>query len=85
MKAATNYALLAAALFGVSRPLAKILVGQSSPFLLAGLLYTGSGCGLAILVALRGGFIGLARPSRHEVPWLLAMSCKPTLTNTAMV
>jgi hypothetical protein len=36
------YALLSAALFGVSAPFAKILLGEVSPWLLAGLLYLGS-------------------------------------------
>jgi drug/metabolite transporter (DMT)-like permease len=41
------YALLAAILFGASTPLAKLLTQQISPVLLAGLLYAGSGLGLA--------------------------------------
>src|ERR1043165_6597640 len=39
-------ALLAAALFGASTPLAKLLIDDLSPLLLAGLLYLGSGVGL---------------------------------------
>src|SRR5436305_12336004 len=43
-------ALLSAALFGISMPLAKVLLGEGvSPWLLAGLLYLGSGLGLAVL------------------------------------
>lgn len=38
--------LLAAALFGVSAPLAKRLLGETSPVLLAGLLYVGAAVGL---------------------------------------
>ncbi len=41
------YALLAAALFGASTPVAKLLVGDMAPVLLCGLLYLGSGIGLA--------------------------------------
>jgi len=41
-------ALLAAALFGMSAPAAKALVGVVSPLLLAGLLYLGSGVGLGL-------------------------------------
>lgn len=41
------YALAAAALFGASTPLAKNLGLGLSPVLLAGLLYLGSGVGLA--------------------------------------
>jgi len=42
-------ALAAAALFGASTPLAKLLLGEISPVVLAGLLYLGSGFGLALL------------------------------------
>lgn len=41
-------ALLAAVLFGVSAPAAKSLLGEVSPWMLAGLLYCGSGVGLAV-------------------------------------
>ncbi|MEX8493690.1 EamA family transporter [Sphaerotilus sp.] len=41
-------ALAAAALFGASAPLAKLLLAQSSPWLMAGLLYAGSGLGLLL-------------------------------------
>jgi drug/metabolite transporter (DMT)-like permease len=54
-------ALGAAALFGLSTPIAKTLVGEISPLLLAGLLYMGSGAGLGILLAARA--IGLGRAS----------------------
>jgi drug/metabolite transporter (DMT)-like permease len=46
-------ALGAALLFGASTPLAKLLVGEISPWLLAGLLYLGSGLGLALLWLVR--------------------------------
>lgn len=39
--------LLAAVLFGAATPLAKLLLDDMSPWLLAGLLYTGSGVGLS--------------------------------------
>lgn len=41
-------ALAAAALFGASTPFAKLLLGESSPVVLAGLLYLGSGIGLTL-------------------------------------
>ncbi|MFN0182261.1 MAG: DMT family transporter [Aquabacterium sp.] len=41
-------ALAAAALFGAGTPLAKQLLGTVDPWLLAGLLYLGSGVGLAL-------------------------------------
>ena len=40
-------ALAAALLFGAGTPFAKLLLGPVSPWLLAGLLYLGSGIGLA--------------------------------------
>ncbi|HEX9300715.1 MAG TPA: DMT family transporter [Casimicrobiaceae bacterium] len=46
-------ALAAAALFGASTPLAKTLVGDIPPILLAGLLYAGSGVGLTIVLLAR--------------------------------
>jgi hypothetical protein len=45
----------AALLFGAAAPLAKLLLAQVSPWLLAALLYLGSGIGLALLRRLRPG------------------------------
>ena len=42
------YAFTAAALFGASTPLSKLLLGSVDPWLLAGLLYLGSGFGLSL-------------------------------------
>lgn len=47
-------ALAAAALFGASTPLAKLLLVEISPVVLAGLLYLGSGVGVALLRLARG-------------------------------
>lgn len=52
--------LLAAVSFGVSAPLAKLLLADVSPQLLAGLLYLGAGFGL--------GVYRLARPGTREAP-----------------
>lgn len=46
MNASVGHALGAAALFGLSTPLAKLLLDSVSPVLLSGLLYLGSGVGL---------------------------------------
>ena len=46
-------ALLATLLFGVSTPLAKLLLGEVPPVLLAGLFYAGSGLGLAVVLLYR--------------------------------
>ncbi|MBZ4329678.1 EamA family transporter [Corallococcus coralloides] len=45
--------LSAAALFGVSAPVAKLLLPSSTPLVLASLLYLGGGLGMACLEALR--------------------------------
>lgn len=66
------YALGAAALFGASVPFAKLLTGDMSPVLLAGLLYLGSGLGLTLVRLVRdGGFKPSGLPTR-EWPWLLS-------------
>ncbi len=46
-------ALCATVLFGAATPLAKLLLDSVSPWLLAGLLYSGSGLGLALYRCLR--------------------------------
>ena len=64
------FALVSAALFGISAPVAKLLMGEVSPWLLAGLLYLGSGCGLALLRLFRKS---QETPlSRADLPWFAA-------------
>ena len=65
------YALSAAALFGASTPFAKLLVGEISPWLLAGLLYLGSGIGLALVRVIRDRGWKPSGLRRQEWPWLL--------------
>jgi drug/metabolite transporter (DMT)-like permease len=63
--------LLAAALFGAGTPLAKLLLAQASPWLLAALLYLGSGVGLFVLRLLRSSHRSncrMARASGWRVP-----------------
>jgi drug/metabolite transporter (DMT)-like permease len=68
-------ALLSAALFGVSTPAAKLLLGTVDPAVLAGLLYCGAGLGIAA-VRRAGLFVsGQTTPSeaalgRKDVPYL---------------
>ncbi|CAG4897643.1 DMT family transporter [Paraburkholderia gardini] len=71
-------ALVAAALFGATTPLAKVLLGALSPFMLAGLFYLGSGIGLGFCILVRR--VLCKTPTRHQsergmpradVPWLL--------------
>src|SRR2546428_393815 len=67
--AAIAYALISAALFGASTPLAKLLLGELPPLLLAGLLYLSSGLGLLAWIALRPA-ANRAVLARSEWPWL---------------
>ena len=61
-------ALTAAVLFGAGTPLAKPLLGQTSPWLLAAMLYLGSGLGLWITRLLRRA--PPVRLQRAEPTWL---------------
>jgi uncharacterized membrane protein len=75
MNRGVSYALGAAALFGASTPFAKLLLGEASPWVLAALLYLGSGIGLAIWIALRARLPGRAAVApipRPDWPWLAA-------------
>ena len=63
-------ALIAAALFGLSTPAAKSLVGAVDPWMLAALLYLGSGVGLALVRLARRGERTEAPLTRADVPWL---------------
>jgi drug/metabolite transporter (DMT)-like permease len=70
-----GYALLAAFLFGVSTPLAKILVGEVHPLLLAGLLYAGMGISLLVVHLLSSAGRSGPREApirRGDLPWLTA-------------
>lgn len=63
-------ALASAALFGASTPFAKLLLGNVSPWLLAAILYLGSGLGLAAWLALRPRTERPAPIARQDWPWL---------------
>jgi len=70
-RSAVSFALLSAALFGLSTPAAKVLLGAISPALLAGLLYLGAGIGVAILRRLPLPVGKSEAPlSRADMPWL---------------
>lgn len=69
-------ALGAALLFGASTPFAQALLGGTTPGMLAGLLYLGSGLGLAALLLGRhlAGRTGAEAPLRRaDLPALLAV------------
>ncbi len=73
MKTGITFAVLSAVLFGASTPFAKVLLGLTDPWMLAGLLYLGSGIGLgALLIIERIRKLPKAEAniSRHDLPWL---------------
>src|ERR1700712_2391311 len=61
-------ALVSALLFGAGAPAAKLLLGSTSPWLLAGLLYLGSGVGLGLLRLARR--TPRVHPARADLPAL---------------
>ncbi len=72
---AVGLALVSAALFGISTPAAKALLGAVEPVVLAGLLYCGAGAGVAIwrrilLPRLAGPQTAEAPLTRQDLPWL---------------
>lgn len=75
-RAGAALALLSALLFGVTTPLSKLLLGDISPWLLAGLLYLGSGGGLLVfrLVSRASGVRSSEAPLRApDLPWLAGL------------
>lgn len=71
--AGTLDGLLAAALFGLSAPLSKLLLVDVDPIVLAGLLYLGAGACLGVLalaLALTRRRGTEARLERADIPWL---------------
>lgn len=67
------YGICSAVLFGLSTPSAKALLGAVDPWLLAGLLYLGSGLGLSIFAASQRMRARQAREAplrRADLPWL---------------
>lgn len=68
-------AMLAAFLFGVGTPLAKLLVADIPPVLLAGFLYAGSGIGFTLWIVIRRLLKQSSNEAplrRSDVPWLSA-------------
>ncbi|MEO8061608.1 MAG: DMT family transporter [Pseudomonadota bacterium] len=81
-------ALAAAALFGLGTPLAKQLVSDVNPWLLAGLLYAGSGIGLTAARLFRpAARVHLTPPDRWYLAGAIASGgvAAPALLMTALV
>jgi drug/metabolite transporter (DMT)-like permease len=66
------FALGSALLFGSTVPFAKALLGDADPWMLAGLLYLGSGAGLALTLAVRRRPASAARLRGRDWAWLAA-------------
>lgn len=75
-RSGASYAIVAALLFGASTPAAQALltgVPVLSPWLMAGILYFGSGAGLALFMEVRNA-LGERQETplgRRDLPWLL--------------
>ena len=69
------YILVSATFFGISPPIAKLLIRDIEPIPLAGLLYIGAFLGLSIYSVLRRALWGegtaTAKLGRTDFPWLL--------------
>jgi drug/metabolite transporter (DMT)-like permease len=63
-------AVLSAALFGATTPLAKYFLRDTGPLLIAGLLYLGSGIGLTIMRLVQDRHWGPSGLGRADYPWL---------------
>ncbi len=89
LPAGVGVAFAAAALFGGSTPLSKLLLGQMPPILLAGLLYLGSGIGLSLVrLARRPSTSGpreasLRRARALTFRWLPSWALRPRCSSCA--
>lgn len=70
-----TYAILAALCYGISAPIAKILLEELPPTLMAALLYLGAGIGMVAVNAFRKKEVRQREASitRKELPYTLAM------------
>ncbi len=69
-------AILAAALFGMSTPVSKLLLDKIPPVLMAALLYLGAALGMLVIYIIRGagkGEVNEARITRHESKFVVGM------------
>ena len=69
------YIIISAALFGISTPFAKLLVSETPPVVMAGLLYTGAFLGLALYFLCRKTWSAAPETrwdglTRKDLPWL---------------
>ena len=70
------WALLAAALYAISSPVSKVLLGDVSPTMMAALLYLGAGLGMLLLGVIRrqaGLDASEQRLTRKDLPYTVGM------------
>lgn len=75
-RAATLFAILAAALYAVNVPLSKLLLNHVAPTMMAALLYLGAGFGLLayrLAVRMLGGCAVKEPLTKKELPYTVAM------------
>jgi len=71
-----SFAILAAALYGISAPISKMLLNEISPYMLAALLYLGAGIGMLIINTVK---LVLkkerteAKITKNELPFVILM------------
>jgi len=73
MNSGILYGIASAMLFGVSTPLAKMLIGSIPPLWLAALLYLGAGLGLLMVLGARWAFVTdalVALPTARDWTWI---------------
>jgi drug/metabolite transporter (DMT)-like permease len=75
--------LLAAALFGASIPVTKLLAADADPLVLAGLLYLGAGAALSLLRLMRPGAEAKLRGS--DAPWLAGIVAAGAIAGPALL
>lgn len=68
------YGILAAVLFGMSAPFAKLLVPTTEPLMLAAVLYLGAGAGLTSIGVFRRGARDEAPLTRSDAPYLVLIT-----------
>ena len=66
-------ALLAAFLFGLNAPLAKLLLSDISPMFMAAFLYLGAGIGMMVIYLFSSRKQTEATLSKAEMPWTITM------------
>lgn len=84
-RAGPGAALLSAALFGATTPLAKYFLRDAGPLLIAGLLYLGSGVGLGLMRLIQDRRWGPSGLRRADYAWLAGATISGGLLAPALL